>query len=446
METLENYKRMQAEHAHLKGDGVDTAEERSALFAFLMKLSEKRREQLSLALGVTPGDLSETAQLFVKAVHSVANIVDPRVEPFCCRISPCKQFVEPFVTKVAIIQKLMEALQAAQVDFGEFPCNKKYVNMIVKSYYRDMLGLGLVDNVSEDETKYSDKEKRELKRLIRSRSVDDFLFGQKLIRLLKVGSADSRIEPDVSYGFFKDNLPFFRCWYGGPYSLANRVITYMQDCGVAYAALHKAILEFDQLWPLYIRDMISTAIVVNEKDYNRAVSGAIRDEKLKELGERIRAYSNASQTSSPDRARGRSDSNASSVAGDTPGDRSSRRTPLPAIPQGVVLAAGPPASPPASPPATSASPTATPAVTSPSPAAAATEAQQEQDDHDDHEDHDDQDEGHDGACPADVREKRLSLKAYTALTTEEDEEEPEEEETKECAVLVSDEASELAVA
>eukprot|EP01031_Cornospumella_fuschlensis_P028326 gene28326-34201_t len=313
-----------------------------------------------------------TAQLFVQAVHQVANIVDPRVEPFRCRISPCKRFVEPFVTKVAIIQALMEALQKAQVDLGEFPCNKKYVSMIVKSYYRDMLGLGLVDNVSEDESKYSGKKKRELKGLIRRRSLDDFLFGQKLIRLPKVGSADSRIEPD-------GNLPFLRCWYGGPYSLANRVITYMQDCGVACEALRKAILEFDELWPLYIRDMISTAIVVNEMDYNRAVSGAIRDEKLKELDERIRA-------SSPDCG------NASSVAGDMPGDRSSPRTPLPAIPQGVLLAAG-------------------------------NRRRRRR--------------GVPGGRPRDPE-------GYTALTN--DEEEPQEEETKECAALVSEQAGVLAVA
>lgn len=243
----------------------------TSLHGFIYSMGERTRDEFSKALGVEPGDVGGAA-CCVSCVKHTASAIDKGMSSCTCGAPLCSMMLNPCCLKNAKTRKLVGVLKDCGIETDDFPRNKAFVNLIIKSYYRDSLGIGK-KSTKIVVTKYSPSDISRITKKLTSKR--DNVLGQKLVRLLEVGSSDFRIGPNGKYRFLADNICGFTCCYGGSNSMAAATIRYMQEAGVECSALDEAIDNFDRRWKEYVKSMIESAFRENPEDHNRLSSRSL---------------------------------------------------------------------------------------------------------------------------------------------------------------------------
>jgi hypothetical protein len=226
------------------------------LYKFLCgNIRGKTRQQLSLFIGADPNSFGKTCGCCMASVHYISTHIDSCLQLF---------FIPPFLdgstkfccTRQALIGGFVENILLKNIHIEKFPQGFDELDILIQLYYRDLYGFKRVEYKTR--VKYSSIEREILITSIRKKN--DMLFGQNLVRLLKIGSSQGRITTSELYKFCHREYQCFRCCYGGSRSLALSTVNYLEKKNVPYETVVDTIKNFNALWAEYINDLLDEII------------------------------------------------------------------------------------------------------------------------------------------------------------------------------------------
>jgi len=263
-------------------------DEDMAQYNFILNLKPRYKWMLNDALSMERDHLGIYSTP-LKCSSMMTNYCDQFISLFCCMDGVVSMTCDSFCFAAAKSAAILREYKRAEVGYDYFPANKSMVKLMAKTYYSDVYGIRSC-NTKETETHYSPTERDTLIRLFKK--IKDPKLGEKLIRILRIGSCDYQQTPNWSYRLFAAKVPCFTLCYGQSISLAERIVDYCQDVGVEYAHVYEVLSNFNKYWKEYMKDFLVRCVADNEVDVRRMSTGAHVDvtisksvQKLKQASE-----------------------------------------------------------------------------------------------------------------------------------------------------------------
>lgn len=220
----------------------------------------------------------------VSYFDSLTNYMDNCLAPFTLVDDTCSTIFDPLCFAAAKTGAIIQELEEAKIKISDVPATKAMVKLMAKTYYSDIYGLRHA-NIAKEEVQYT---KEEIDIIAKTYAdLKDDMASEKLIRILRVGSCDYQITPNIRYRTC-NRLPFFIYCYGGSYSQGLRIADYMQDVGVPFGKLHGTMLDLDTQWHNYIQTFIIRTIYENPIDVHRMTTGEHIDKSIGKTIEQLK--------------------------------------------------------------------------------------------------------------------------------------------------------------
>ena len=236
-------------------------------------ITDKDRVSLCLFFGIDPKDAGKSGGAVVSIAKAGASIGDT----FTLGIPVTSYIVNTAVLKAALSYNLIATAKEMGADMEYFPRNHEEVNMVIKEYEYSRLGERDSEHDKGAKSKFTDDQTMELAKMVTDQK--DFLFGQKLVRLLGLGSHNNKLRTNSLYKWSYRNVPGFGTVFGGSKTLGIDTINYLGHFSITYDEVKDTITNFKKKWADYLNKVLMSVRLKADKFSEKRLSEKLGSSK-----------------------------------------------------------------------------------------------------------------------------------------------------------------------